>query len=186
MNLINNDDFKVYNKSCIKISVDPVEYNLFDLKYAEEIEDSIKLIHNLPIFRHKYNAYILFNKIYESENSYHQGEHFVILKYYGVKKKEKNEDGTDKYVNWMVIKFLESYTVVTVPYFNKDSIYRVYDPYHPTYNGYCSIGNIDINEYKDLYNIWQEIMRRLFDPTYDLFAYFGGRGTVLRFPYLML
>lgn len=186
-NNYNNTDFKYYSKNYISRSAAIKDLQLFDLKYAEKIDDDTgfdKLIHTLPVFRHKFNKNIYFNKIYKSENSYHPGEHFVILKYYGVKKKEKNEDGSDKYINWVVLRFLESYTIVTIPYFNHDSIYRAYDPYHPTYSGYCSLGNISKipSEYGILYTSWKEVMRRLFDPTYDLFSYFGGSGALLAYP----
>ena len=183
------EDFKVYNSHSIKrIILDDPIYK-FDLSYAERLpeeeernfENAIKVIPSLPLFRHRFHHDIIFNLFYRSENQFCKGAYFYIIRYYTTKRKGSGKDEDDDRLSWVTVRFIESFTNITIPYFVFKTK-NIYDPYNPIFGGYCSIGNIRIGDYPLFYNTWKEVMRRLFDELHPLFHYFGGNGVKLKLP----
>lgn len=183
MKNINNEqpeEFEVYNQSKLKREIADSLYEDSDLKYAyaDDTVVGTKVFSGMKFYRHKYHKDIIFNYVYKNNNQYCSDTHFYIVKVYTTKKKDF-VDESDRYT-WVIVRFIESLSTITVPY----CVFRclnIYDPYHPMFNGYCCIGNISIRDNIDYYNAWLEIMKRLFDPLYKLFKYFGGNGVRLRF-----
>lgn len=120
-----------------------------------------------------YHSNIKYCYEYSNEHPDCYGEKYYIIKTF----RTKNE--IDELRRLMIqVQFVQTHTVITLPY----SIFlsnKIYDPYYKSlYNGNCCYGNVKINEreYFPELAFWMSYMSRCFDPNDINYCNFGLVG----------